>query len=108
MEILAPIIETRSSGNENCSILLGAVRGDIHDIGKNNLSLLLTSFYDSMRKTIALIRAAADRTIATQPIILGGNQLNEQVCRYVGADGWVTDAMSGVRLCQKILSENSR
>jgi 5-methyltetrahydrofolate--homocysteine methyltransferase len=42
--------------------------------------------------------------VATRPIILGGNQLNEQVCRYVGADAWVTDAMTGVRLCQRLLA----
>lgn len=142
MEILAPIIEVRFSGSENGAILLGTVEGDIHDIGKNNLSLLLTCYgftvhdlgvdvppeeflnqamrkhphiiglsglltssYDSMRNTVQVLRSTSDREIASIPIVIGGNQLNEQVCQYVGADAWVTDAMSGVRLCQRLIAE---
>jgi len=141
MELLSPVFETRFQGSEKGAIVLGTVAGDIHDIGKNNLSLLLTCYgftvydlgvdvsaqsflqaaaqlrpdiiglsglltssYDSMKKTVETIRTSADPRIATLPVILGGNQLNQQVCDYVGADGWVTDAMSGVRLAQKIIS----
>jgi methanogenic corrinoid protein MtbC1 len=142
MEILSPIIEVRLSGQEQGTILLGTVQGDIHDIGKNNLSLLLTCYgftvydlgvdvppeeflaqavqtrpdiiglsglltssYDSMRATTQLIRASTDPWLLAIPIVIGGNQLNEQVCQYVGADAWVTDAMSGVRLCQRLIVE---
>jgi methanogenic corrinoid protein MtbC1 len=141
MEILAPVIEVRFTGHDSGVILLGTVAGDIHDIGKNNLSLLLSSYgftvhdlgvdvppdvflkealqtrpdiiglsglltssYDSMRETIRLLRTLADPQVAATPIVIGGNQLNEQVCQYVGADAWVTDAMTGVRLCQKWLA----
>jgi methanogenic corrinoid protein MtbC1 len=141
MEILAPIIEVRFSGSASGTILLGTVEGDIHDIGKNNLSLLLTCYgftvhdlgvdvppeefltqavrtqpdiiglsglltssYDSMRDTIQHLRSATDARVASLPIVIGGNQLNEQVCQYVGADAWVTDAMSGVRLCQQLMA----
>lgn len=142
MELLQPIIEDRITGDESGLILIGTVRGDIHDIGKNNLSMLLTGYgftvhdlgvdvppveflhkattlkpqviglsglltsaYDSMKETIDLIRTAGEDAIAVTPIIIGGNQLNEQVCQYVGADYWVTDAMEGVRICQEILTE---
>lgn len=141
MELLSPVFGTRFQGSEKGAIVLGTVAGDIHDIGKNNLSLLLTCYgftvydlgvdvsaqsflqaaaqlrpdliglsglltssYDSMKKTVDTIRASADPRIAALPVILGGNQLNQQVCDYVGADGWVTDAMSGVRLAQKIIN----
>ena len=140
MDLLTPLIELRFSASESGVFLLGTVEGDIHDIGKNNLILLLTCYgftvhdlgvnvapneflnralqvrpdiiglsglltssYDSMRETVQQLRASPDPRIASTPIILGGNQLNEQVCRYVGADGWVTDAMEGVRLCQQLL-----
>jgi methanogenic corrinoid protein MtbC1 len=140
MEILTPIIEVRVSASDTGVILLGTVEGDIHDIGKNNLSLLLTvygfnvhdlgvdvppaeflnqanqvrpdiiglsglltSSYDTMRETVRLFRSHSDPQIAAIPILIGGNQLNEQVCEYVGADAWVTDAMTGVRLCQRLL-----
>lgn len=140
MEMVQPIIEERFTGSESGKILLGTVKGDIHDIGKNNLSMLLTCYgfsvydlgvdvppsefllqavqiqpdiiglsglltssYDAMKETIELIRISGDATIASIPIVIGGNQLNEQVCHYVGADYWVNDAMTGVRLCQKLL-----
>ncbi len=76
-----------------------ALRPDI--IG---LSGLFTLSYDSMRETVAVLRSSADKQLLSTPIIIGGNQLNEQVCNYVGADYWVTDAMSGVRLYQKLLA----
>lgn len=140
MEMVTPLIKERFRGNESGVILLGTVEGDIHDIGKNNLSLLLTSYgftvhdlgvdvppseflrqalarrpdiiglsglltssYDSMRRTVQLLRSAEDSKVVKTPIIIGGNQLNEQVCQYVGADAWVNDAMSGVRWCQRWL-----
>jgi methanogenic corrinoid protein MtbC1 len=142
MELLAPLIQVRFKGNESGVILLGTVAGDIHDIGKNSLSLLLTSYgftvhdlgvdvpasdflaaatvhrpdiiglsglltssYDSMRETIRLIRTVGDPAIASLPIVVGGTQINQQVCDYVGADAWVTDAMEGVRLCQRLLAQ---
>lgn len=142
MEILTSFIEVLFTGQESGLILLGTVQGDIHDIGKNNLSLLLTSYgftvhdlgvdvsaqeflnkaleirphiiglsglltssFDSMRETIELIRSIDEPQITSTPIVIGGNQIDEQVCQYVGADAWVTDAMSGVRLCQKWLEE---
>jgi methanogenic corrinoid protein MtbC1 len=67
------------------------------------LSGLLTLSYDSMQQTVQLLRNSEDEAVSSIPIIIGGNQLNDQVCRYVGADYWVTDAMHGVRLCQRLL-----
>ncbi len=142
MELVQPVIEARLTGNESGQILLGTVRGDIHDIGKNNLILLLRCYgftvhdlgvnvapveflaqalalkpqiiglsglltlsYDSMHETVELLRQSADADVRSIPIIIGGNQLTQQVCNYVGADYWMTDAMSGVRLCQKLLAK---
>lgn len=142
MELLAPLIQVRFAGHESGVILLGTVAGDIHDIGKNSLSLLLTSYgftvhdlgvdvsaadflaaatvhrpdivglsglltssYDAMRDTIRLLRTVGDPAIAALPIIVGGNQINQQVCDYIGADAWVTDAMAGVRLCQRLTTK---
>lgn len=143
MEILYPYIERQFSGMESGAILIGTAKGDIHDIGKSNITMLLTSYgftvhdlgvdvappeflaatqkikpdivgisclitsaYDSMKETISLVRTCGTRDIDSLPIIIGGNQLNDQVCQYVGADYWVNDAMAGVRLCQKLTSSN--
>ncbi len=143
MEMVQPKIEEQFTGNETGTILLGTVKGDIHDIGKNNLSMLLTCYgfsvidlgvdvlpsdfllqafqarpaiiglsglltssYDAMKETVDLVRGSGDTAVASIPIIIGGNQLNEQVCQYVGADYWVNDAMTGVRICQQLLTKN--
>jgi methanogenic corrinoid protein MtbC1 len=142
MELIQPVIEEQLTGNETGTILVGTVQGDIHDIGKNNLNMLLrcygftvhdlgvdvspgefllqavqlepdiiglsgllTSSYDAMRETIYLIHTAEG--FPYTPIVIGGNQLNEQVCRYVKADHWVNDAMTGVRLCQQIMASQN-
>jgi methanogenic corrinoid protein MtbC1 len=145
MDLVQPVIEERHNGNDTGLILLGTVQGDIHDIGKNNLILLLrsygftvidlgvdvhpeefyrqalaiqpdiiglsgllTSSYDAMADTIHLIRQADNHELDSIPILIGGSQINQDVCDFVGADHWVTDAMSGVRLCQKLLSNKDR
>ena len=138
MVLLQPMVEDQVSGRGSGRILLGTVAGDIHDLGKNivnmllschtfavhdlgvdvppatfaeqaakiqpqvvGLSGLLTNSYDSMRETIAVLRAGAHRG----PIVIGGGQLSEEVSRYVGADHWTTDAVTGVELCQRLVSE---
>jgi len=141
MEVLQPVVERQVSGQASGRILLGTVAGDIHDLGKNivnmllschnfvvhdlgvdvspktfaeqtaqvqphlvGLSGLLTSSYDAMRETVALLRASGYQ----EPIIIGGGQLSEEVCQYVGADHWTTDAVTGVELCQRLMSEQVR
>jgi methanogenic corrinoid protein MtbC1 len=141
MELVQPVIEDQLTGSETGTILLGTVQGDIHDIGKNNLNMLLTCYgftvydlgvdvspaeflqqavqlkpdivglsglltssYEAMRETIELLRQSKDGDFSSIPIIIGGNQLNEQVCEYVKADYWVNDAMTGVRLCQQLMA----
>jgi methanogenic corrinoid protein MtbC1 len=137
MAFLKPVVQARVSGEASGHILLGTVEGDIHDLGKNivnmllschsfavhdlgvnvppavfadqvarlqpdivGLSGLLTSSYDAMRETIALLRSHGHR----MPVIIGGGQLTEEVCRFVEADHWTTDAVVGVELCKQMVS----
>ena len=46
--------------------------------------------------------------LATVQACIGGGMVNEQVRRYVGADHWSGDALSGVRLCQQIIEGQKR
>lgn len=140
MELVQPEITSQHQGNEQGKILLGTVAGDIHDIGKNNLALLLGSYgftvkdlgvdvpaadflreaeqfqpdliglsglltnsFDAMEETITLIRGSEIPELTKVPIVIGGSQVNAEVCQYVGADHWVVDAMHGVRLCQRLI-----
>ncbi len=139
MELVLPAIEHRFSGHTAGRVLLGTVQGDIHDLGKNLLMMLLrcygftvidlgvdveparfvrearafrpdiiglsgliTAAYTSMRDTVAALRQMMDEDGRKIPILLGG-QVDEQVCHFVGADYWTTDAMEGGRLCQRLV-----
>jgi methanogenic corrinoid protein MtbC1 len=138
MQILQPIVSRQVSGQASGRILLGTVEGDIHDLGKNIVSMLLschrfevhdlgvdvptaafgqeaarlqpnvvglsgllTSAYETMRETVAVLRSEGYRG----PILIGGGQLSAEVCAYVGADHWTTDAVTGVELCRRLISE---
>jgi methanogenic corrinoid protein MtbC1 len=137
MELVQPAVRSQITSRASGRVLLGTVEGDIHDLGKGivgmllgchkitaydlgvdvsparfvagvgqvqpdivGLSGLLTSSYDSMRQTVAALRDAAYHG----PIIIGGGQLNQEVCQYVGADYWTTDAVAGVEVCQQLIN----
>ncbi len=141
MEIVLPAVEGKYVGKSSGRVLVGTVQGDIHDLGKNMLLMLLRSYgftvmdlgvdvspgrfveaarafnpdviglsglitaaHASMRNTVSALRAMMAEDGVQIPIILGG-QVDEQVCRFVGADYWSTDAMEGVHICQKLVGE---
>jgi len=140
-EIIMPAVEGRFAGKSSGRVLVGTVQGDIHDLGKSlllmllrtygfavqdlgvdvppiqfveearafkphviGLSGLITAAYTSMRDTVSALQAMMAEDGIQIPVILGG-QVDEHVCRFAGADYWSTDAMEGVRLCQKLLGE---
>ncbi len=137
MELLRPVVERQVSDRTSGSILLGTVKGDIHDLGKNivnmllschhfavhdlgvdvspttfveqaaqvqpdmvGLSGLLTSAYDAMQETVTLLRGHGYEG----PIIIGGGQMSEEVCQYVGANYWTTDGVAGTELCRRLIA----
>lgn len=142
VELIQPQLEKRADGNTSGQVLIGTVSGDIHDIGKNILGMLLTCYgftvidlgvdvppdefarkaieikpdivglsglitasFEKMKETVTVLREKAAAADVSFPILIGGGMLDEQVCRYVGADYWENDAMSGVRLCQELMAK---
>jgi methylmalonyl-CoA mutase cobalamin-binding domain/chain len=140
-EIFREVLEGQAFRQASGRIVLGTVQGDIHDIGKDMVGLLLTCYgftvidlgvdvapaefaeqvarhkpdlvglsgvltasHAVMRETVELLRTAAQQAGLKFPIIIGGGMIDDQICRYVGADYWVADAMSGVHLCQKLIA----
>lgn len=140
VELVQPLLEQRTAVETSGRVLLGTVRGDIHDIGKNmagmllvchgftvidlgvdvppadfairavevkpdmvGLSGLITASFEAMKETVAVLRSAEHQHHLKFPVLIGGGMIDEQVCRYVGADYWVTNAMDGVRLCQRLM-----
>jgi methylmalonyl-CoA mutase cobalamin-binding domain/chain len=143
VEMVQPLLEQRAEEHSSGRVLVGTVSGDIHDIGKNILGMLLschgffvidlgidvppmdfakkavetrpdivglsgliTASFGMMKDTVSLLRAEAETNDLSFPIIIGGGLIDEQICRYVGADYWTADAMEGVRLCQRLIAEH--
>lgn len=141
-ELLQPVLENSVRGDSSGRILLGTVQGDIHDIGKNfvkillncsgfdvldlgvdvapsdfldhtlrhnpdiiGISALLTVSYDSLHETISLLRKTIPAEKGFIPIIIGGGVINESVRKQVGADYWAPNALEGVKICQRLVSE---
>ena len=137
-ELVKPVMETQVCEKSKGVILLGTVEGDIHDLGKNVVKILLSCYklevydlgvdipaeeflkkakeihpdiiglsgiitqaFDSMRETIRCLHKGGIKS----PIIIGGSQLGEEVCRFTGADYWVIDAAAGVNICRKLLAK---
>ncbi len=137
MDLLQPVMEMQISARSSGRILIGTVRGDIHDVGKNivnmllschqytvydlgidvqpsefvkqsaevkpdiiALSGLLTSSFDAMQETVSLLRSEG----VTIPVVIGGGRINEEVCRYIGADHWIGDAVNGVNMINCLLN----
>lgn len=70
-----------------------------HAIG---LSCLISSSFDVMKKTVAVLKEGT-RDLRPVPGIIIGGMVDQQVCEYTGADYWTNDAMSGVRIFQKLI-----
>lgn len=141
VELAQPLLAKRANGQSLGLVLIGTVSGDIHDIGKNILGMLLschgftvidldvdvppaefaqkaietspdivglsgliTASFDVMKETVTVLREKAASANVSFPILIGGSMIDEQVCRYVGADYWEKDAMGGVRLCQELMA----
>jgi methanogenic corrinoid protein MtbC1 len=68
------------------------------------MSGLITSSFESMKNTVNVLRTEAGKAGLSFPIVIGGGMIDDQICRFVGADFWVGDAMSGVRLCQRLMN----
>ncbi len=66
------------------------------------LSGLITTAYHSMKHTVELLRADGAGLESVPPIVLGGATIDDEVCHYAGADSWSTDAMEGVRICERL------
>jgi methanogenic corrinoid protein MtbC1 len=60
------------------------------------LSGLLTLAFDPMKSVVDKLSEKGLRDKVK--VIIGGGQMDEQVCKYVGADAFVTDAVEGVNI----------
>jgi 5-methyltetrahydrofolate--homocysteine methyltransferase len=134
-DILKPELAKMPEVKRHGKVLIGTVKGDIHDIGKNIVSFMLdvngfdvldlgvdvspqnfveaiqdfgpqviglsgflTLAFDTMKETVDAIEEAGLRDGVK--IMIGGGQVNEEIRKYAGADGYGRDAMAGVSLAR--------
>jgi dimethylamine corrinoid protein len=118
------------------TVVLGTVKDDIHDIGKNivatilncngfkvvdlgvdvpiaqfvaavethkpqvvGMCCLLTTAFDIMKETVAAVKGADGKAV----VLVGGGPVDENVGKYVGADGVCKSAYAAVEACRKYM-----
>ncbi len=68
------------------------------------LSGLIVIAFESMKSTVALLRAHEEELGYRPPVVIGGAIIDGRICQYCGADSWSTDATEGVRICQDLVA----
>ena len=140
-EVKPYMTTSQQAVNKLGKVVVGTVKGDIHDIGKDivvfmldvngfevhdlgidvpvqafvdkivevqpqvvALSGFLTLAFDSMKETVGAITQAGLRDKVK--IMVGGGTVDEQVCKYAGADAFGADAMAAVSLAKGWIGAN--
>jgi len=131
-----------SQKNKIGRVVLGTVKGDIHDIGKDifrgmleangfevidvgvdvpkelfikkfeeykpdilGLSGVLTYTVESMKEVVDAFVGVGIRDKVR--IIVGGNHLTEEICKFVGADNFANDASVGIKTCKEWMNRSN-
>jgi methanogenic corrinoid protein MtbC1 len=143
MKLIEPKLKEGCNLGQLGKVVLGTVKGDIHDIGKNivgtllrcsgyevidlgidvfpdtfvkeiqhskpqilALSALLTTSFNSMKETVdALSRAGLRDKVS---VMVGGDPVDAKVVKYVGADGYASDAMGAVTLVESLIQKQKQ
>ena len=107
------------AGEKKDKIVLATVKGDIHDIGKTIVKVLLENYsYDvldlgkdvapesiveeTIKNHVRLVGLSALMT-TTVPSMVGGAVLNQEYADMIGADAYCRDAMASVNYAQQVL-----
>jgi 5-methyltetrahydrofolate--homocysteine methyltransferase len=143
-QIAKPFIkqESKQKNQVAAKVVIGSVKGDIHDIGKDmvsfmldingfevhdlgvdvpaekfveaikayqpevvGMSALLTTAFESMKNTVAVIKDAGLRDQVK--IMVGGGTVDEKVRVYAAADAYGPDAVAAVKLVKKWVVKSS-
>ena len=130
IEYVEPMLE-RNDAEQKATIVVATVEGDIHDIGKNLVVLMLKNYgYNvidlgkdvpalkehakviglSALMTTTMMRMKDVVELAKEmgcdsKIVIGGAAINESFADEIGADGYSKDAADCVKLVDRLLEE---
>jgi len=65
------------------------------------MSCLITSGLEFMKRVADALKEAGLRERVK--VIIGGGRVNDEIMKYVDADGWADDAARGVRICKELM-----
>ena len=109
-------------GKDIVAFMLDVNGFEVHDLGINvpaekfvskvkevnpdivALSGLLTLIFDQMKATVNALKAAGLRE--NIKVMIGGCQMDDNIVRYIGADAYRPDAVSGVKLAKEWVGGN--
>ena len=130
LELLKPYMENDKNTISLGKVVIGTVKGDLHDIGKNLvssmlegcvsdekiveaakehkanivcMSALLTTTMVYMKEVIKAFEKAGIRNDVK--IMIGGAPLSEKFAEEIGADGYSDNANAAVTLARKLLNK---
>jgi methylmalonyl-CoA mutase cobalamin-binding domain/chain len=143
MKLIEPKLKEGCKLEQLGKVVLGTVKGDIHDIGKNivgtllrcsgyevidlgidvfpdafvkevqrskpqilALSALLATSFNSMKEAVDALSKAGLRDKVS--VIIGGGPVDAKAVKYVGADGYASDAMGAVRLVESLIQKQKQ
>src|SRR4029453_10839469 len=118
MEILRPLL-AETGAEPVGKVVIGTVKGDIHDIGKNLVGMMLEGagfevinpgirarLTTTMPYMKVVIQTLKDRGIREDYIVLvGGAPLNEEFGMAVGADAYCRDAGIAAETARRLIDE---
>jgi len=109
-------------GKDIVAFMLDVNEFEVHDLGINvpaatfvskvkevnpdivALSGLLTLIFDQMKETVNALKEAGLRE--NVKVMIGGCQMDDDIVKYVGADAYRPDAVSGVKLAKEWVGGN--
>ncbi len=133
LALLEPLI-TASGRKSKGKVAVGTVKGDLHDIGKNLVAIMIkgagydvidmgvncdVTKYDEAVSQGAQIVACSSLLTTTMPymkdvadhfkgkgikVIIGGAPVTQAYCDEIGADGYSEDANGAVKLLDKLFA----
>jgi methanogenic corrinoid protein MtbC1/uroporphyrinogen-III decarboxylase len=99
VDLIKPLLKKQSEGLLG-TVVLGTVFGDLHDIGKNLVKLLLET---SGFKVINLGEIKSSDVSDRVKVICGGAAMTLKFVKACGADAYAKDAAEGVKLTKELL-----
>ena len=119
MDLIRPLL-AEAGASMTGKMVIGTVKGDLHDIGKNiepeafveavkehepdilSMSALLTTTMRSMEHTIKALEEAGLRDKVK--VMIGGAPVTQSFSDQIGADGYASNAASAAELAKKFVN----